>query len=86
MPKETLRRNLALLHKELESADELDEETREDLAHLAADIQRVLAEEAADHRSITQRIESAALQFEATHPRLSRLFGEVTDALAKIGI
>lgn len=86
MPRETLQRNLTQLHKELETADTLDDQTRESLAQLAEDIQRVLADESADHRSLAERIETTALEFEASHPRLSRLFGEVTDALAKIGI
>ena len=86
MARETLKRQLERLHEHLEAADALDAETRESLARLAADIERVLNEEAANPRSVLDRVERAALEFEASHPQLARVFGEVTDALAKLGI
>lgn len=84
--KETLNRQLELLQEELESADSLDAETRESLTRLAGDIGRVLNDEAANPESVAKRVEQAALRFEASHPNLARVFGEVTDALAKLGI
>ena len=86
VPKESLNRQLELLHDELESADALDAETRESLSRLAADIEYVLNDEAANPESVARRVEEAALRFEASHPSLARVFGEVTDALAKLGI
>lgn len=86
VPRETLKRQLERLHTQLESADELDAETRESLARLADDIERVLNEEADNPTSVARRVERAALEFEASHPGIARVFSEVTDALAKLGI
>lgn len=86
MAKETLKRNLTRLHDELASSDSLDPETRALLAHLADDIERVLAEEPHDTEHLRSRIESAAWQFEASHPALARTLSELTDTLAKLGI
>jgi hypothetical protein len=83
-----MRRQLASLHAELRSADKLDPETREMLETVAQDIERTLAGEqdqgSAGER--VERLEEAALRFEASHPTFSRLLSELTDTLTKIGI
>ncbi len=54
---------------------------------MSRDIERVLDEEDdVDKASIVARVEAAALDFEASHPRLARFLGEITDTLAKLGV
>lgn len=86
MGQETLKQQLSRLHDELASEEDLDPETRALLIRVSDDIERVLHEDEADGASIKARVESAALEFEASHPRLSRFMSEITDTLAKIGV
>jgi hypothetical protein len=86
VPRDTLQRNLDRLHQELANTESLDRETRELLAQVAADIERVLADEGAGSGDIGARVQTAALRFEADHPKLSQALSEVTDALAKLGV
>jgi hypothetical protein len=76
------------LHEELRSAGSLDAETREMLETVARDIERTLAGEhdADSMRERLDRLEGAAVRFEAEHPAFSRVLTEVTDALTKIGV
>ncbi len=88
IPRDALKRNLERLHRELESAEPLDDETRELLATVADDIERTLtgehdAEQVAERR---ERIEDFALRFEAQYPRVSQVLGEITDTLTKLGV
>jgi hypothetical protein len=85
---ETLRRNLDRLHDELKSGRPLDPETREMLETVARDIERTLhGEQDADSvRERLDRLEGAALRFEAEHPSFARVLTEITDALTKIGV
>jgi hypothetical protein len=71
---------------ELAATKELDRDTRASLAALVEDIERVLEDDPAHAVSIKERLETAALRFEAEHPSLARILGEVTDTLAKLGI
>lgn len=86
MPKNTLRQNLEHVHRELAKPRAMDAETRELLADIAADIERVLAEERPEDAGLADRVETATVRFEASHPNLARALSEVTDALAKLGI
>jgi len=86
MSKETLRQNLSRLREELADPDDLDDETRQQLAEIADTIERVLHERSPDYGEAHASIEDAALGFEARHPRFSGILSEVTDALAKLGI
>jgi hypothetical protein len=64
----------------------MDAETRALLAHIASDIERVLAQDAPEDAGLADRLETATVKFEASHPKLARALSEVTDALAKLGI
>jgi hypothetical protein len=64
----------------------MDAETRALLAHIANDIERVLHEGAPEDAGLADRLETATVKFEASHPKLARALSEVTDALAKLGI
>lgn len=86
MPKNTLRRNLERLHRELASGEPMDAETRALLARIAQDIEQVLDESPPEDDGLGDRLENATIRFEASHPRLARALSEVTDALAKLGI
>ncbi len=85
MSRDDLKRQLERLRAELADAPELDAETRAVLEALASDIERAL-EEQAGPQSMRERLEDAALRFEAEHPRFARVLGEVADALTKIGV
>lgn len=86
MPRNTLRLNLERLHHELAKPQAMDDETRALLAHIASDIERVLAEKEPEDTGFADRLETATVKFEASHPKLARALSEVTDALAKLGI
>lgn len=86
MPKNTLRLNLERLHDELAKPQTMDAETRRLLAHIAADIERVLAAKPPADEKLTERLETATVKFEASHPNLARALSELTDAIAKLGI
>lgn len=86
MSSEDLRRQLDRLHQELAETETLDTETREMLENVAHDIERTLEGQPDAGQSVRDRIEGATLRFEAEHPRFARILGEVTDALAKIGV
>lgn len=86
VPKELLIRDLDRLRAELAASHELDAATRESLATLAEDIERILGQDQEAEQSLLDRARAAALQFEAEHPRLARALSEITDTLAKLGI
>lgn len=86
MPKQTLQNSLDRLRGQLAEPDQLDEETRRQLAEVAETIERVLNESEPDVDAAHADIEDIALGFEARHPAFARLLSEVTDALAKLGI
>lgn len=84
-----LRDRLASLHSELARTSAVDPQARELLITLLGDITRLLgastsAEE--EHRSVTERLDELAVQFEAEHPALGAAVRQVADTLAKAGI
>lgn len=86
MTKQALKHNLQQLHRELASGESLDPETRRLLGEVADDIEHILADETADTGHLRNRIESAAWEFEASHPALAGTLSEIADTLAKLGI
>jgi hypothetical protein len=88
---EKLRETLRELEAELEQIDTLDRQSRELLETAAAEIHEALAkseadEEALEPKTFTDRLLSATQSFEDSHPTLSRLVGNVVNALAQLGI
>ncbi len=86
---EKLRATLADLHVELESVDSLDKETSGLLKGAVADINASLEQQdaaALRDESLGTRLSEAARGFDQSHPSLSRLIGNILDALAGIGI
>lgn len=86
MSQQTLKSSLDRLREELADPSKLDADARRELAEVADTIERVLDEPRPDYAAAQERIENAALGFEARHPRFARILSDVTDALAKLGL
>ena len=87
MPREALRENLTKLHTELESVENLDEELHPLLRRVADDIEKILGDEQpVETHPRRAQLDEIALKFEADHPRLASVLGELADTLAKLGI
>lgn len=91
MPRQALRKHLAELHDELASAGNLDPALRQQLRDVADDIESLLGEPspapaAAAGGQLRERLRLATVEFEAEHPRLAHVIGDVADTLTKLGI
>ena len=84
-----LHKHLEALHAELARTNRIDRESRDLLVTVLNDISRVLDPSQADpasERSLTERLDEVAVQFEAEHPTLGTAIRRVVDTLAKAGI
>lgn len=83
-----LRKQLESLHAELTRTQSVDRDSRELLTVLLEDITRLLdTQPTAEHeRSLAERLDAAAVKFDAKHPSLGTAIRRVMDALAKAGI
>jgi len=85
-----LRERLASLHSELARTSSVDPQSRELLITLLSDITRLLGPSSSvseeDERSVAERLDELAVQFEAEHPALGTAIRQVVDTLAKAGI
>jgi hypothetical protein len=90
MDKPQLQALLESLHHELASLDEVDDRTKELLAQVTDDVNRVLERDdetaAEDVATSQQNVRSAISEFEAEHPRLAETLGRLADGLANLGI
>lgn len=91
MSKEALEQRLTELHDELASATHLDPELRGLLRDVADDIETLLAEQptgagGASSDDVRNRIRQATVEFEAEHPHVAHILGDLADALTKLGI
>ncbi len=94
MEKQQLNDTLTQLHDALAHGPQLDEESRERLSQLLADIQNVLQSDdtgesdSSDEsgESLTDRLQDAIADFEAAHPQFSELMGRIADGLSQLGI
>ncbi len=91
MPRKALQQHLSELHEELASANDLDPALRQQLRHVADDIETLLGETAEPETApagaqLQDRVQQATVEFEAEYPRLARILGDVADTLAKLGI
>jgi hypothetical protein len=84
MPRERLHEALTTLHRELETGGPIPEADRELLETVADEVRGAL--EAGEAPDLRDRVEQAATEFEAEHPRLSGILGEIVEALARMGI
>jgi hypothetical protein len=82
-----LRELLRELHEELDRADSVEPESQELLRNVMDDIEGVLERsEGAGDDSITDRLNHAVVDFEATHPKLSYTIERLVKSLSDIGI
>jgi Domain of unknown function (DUF4404) len=90
MDKTSLREHLAKLHAELADAHQTDPKYRESLTEMMQDINRLI-DKAGDStpssdRSLPDRLERIAVQFEADHPTLAASARRLVDLLGEVGI
>jgi hypothetical protein len=90
MDKTSLREHLAKLHAELADAHQTDPKYRESLTEMMQDINRLIDKAgdstASSDRSLPDRLERIAVQFEADHPTLAASARRLVDLLGEVGI
>ena len=89
MNNEELRTQLEKLHEELHQADPLDLQQRERLQTLADEIQALLKRDEIQrhhYTSLSERLNDAVAEFEASHPQITLLMRQTIDSLAYLGI
>jgi len=90
MSNEKFRRTLERLHRELQDAESLDEETRQLLTHVDSDIQQILKDEVSKtttaHRSLNDRLKEAVGAMESTNPDLTETMRQIITTLTNMGI
>jgi hypothetical protein len=89
MEQKSLRERLAKLHAELANAHQQDPATRQSLGEVLPDVKRMVdqpAGTAALDKSLPERLERVAVQFEAEHPTLAASARRLIDLLNEVGI
>lgn len=89
MDKDKLQQLITDLRQELQAADSADEASKEMLRRTAAEIDEAVgtgqvSEER--HRSFREQLQQSAVDFEADHPQVAAVVGNIIDTLGKIGI
>lgn len=87
MDQTQLRQTLEQLHAELESAEPVDEESRQLLQHLMADIQSVLGATnptPQQYQTLGRRLDAALGRLESSHPATTLTIKQVLDHLAQV--
>jgi hypothetical protein len=86
---EKLKSTVAELEDELRSIDSVDAETRAVLEQAVLDILAALNKAAPGERapqSLVDRLQSAAQEFEESHPTVSGIVSRLVDGLGQMGI
>ena len=92
MDKKALTEKLRELQAQLEAAENVDDQTLEELREVTDDLSRLTEQRQRarasreDVDSITGRLQNLLTQFEADHPRLTSVLQQVIDGLANLGI
>lgn len=91
MDQESLRERLAKLHAELANAHQQNPTTRPSLGEILPDVKRMLDQSAGAaapsvDKSLPERLERVAVQFEADHPTLAASARRLIDLLNEVGI
>ncbi len=85
-----LRDTLEKLHQELEQTENLDEESRQHLQHLMADIRLTLDRDEAPtpehYESLGEQLTEGIQRYEVSHPSLTVAMQHALDILSGIGI
>ena len=89
MDEKTIRERLAHLHDELNDAHQANPAAQPGLDEILPDVKR-LAEgnlgSGTDNAALSQRLEKAAVQFEAAHPAIAGSVRRLVDLLGEVGI
>jgi hypothetical protein len=83
----TMEEPLTDLLAELRAAIDAEEQgtgNREELARLAAELDRRLHED--DHEGVVDELRDEVTKFEVSHPKLASAIGRAADALSAIGL
>lgn len=89
MKKEELRAQLEKLHNELHQSPVIDLQQRELLQTLADEIQALLKRDDIQqhhYTSLSERLNNAVAELEASHPQITLLMRQTIDSLAYLGI
>jgi hypothetical protein len=90
MKKAELLKTLEALHQDLSAADQVDPEAERLLRAVTNDIERLLDDQQEapqeDPQSLSSKLQSLVLSWEAGHPKIARLIGQAADMLANVGI
>lgn len=89
MDQKTLRERLARLHAELADAHQQHPATRQSLEQVLPDLKRMVDSQgtsAGSDKSLPDRLERVAVQFEAQHPGLAASARQLVDLLSEVGI
>jgi len=89
MKPEELRSQLEKLHDELHQSHALDLQQPELLQKLADEIQALLKRDEIQrhhYTSLSERLNDAVAELEASHPQITLLMRETIDSLAYLGI
>jgi uncharacterized membrane protein YccC len=90
MDEKTLRERLAKLHAELANAHQENPATRQSLGEILPEVKRLVETpaSAADSldKTLPDRLERVAVQFEAQHPTLAASARRLIDLLSEVGI
>ena len=91
MDPKSLRERLAKLHAELAKAHQQDPATRQSLGEILPDVKRMVDEPPGPaartiDKSLPERLERIAVQFEAEHPTLAASARRLIDLLNEVGI
>lgn len=89
MNNEEFRSQLEKLHNELHQTHALDMQQRELLQTLADEIQALLKRDEIQrhhYTSLSERLNDAVAELEASHPQITLLLRQTIDSLAYLGI
>jgi len=89
MKNEELRSQLEKLHNELHQSPAIDSQQRELLRTVADEIQALLKRDDIQqhhYTSLSERLNDAVAELEASHPQITLLMRQTIDSLAYLGI
>lgn len=89
MKNDEFRSQLEKLHNELHQSHALDLQQRELLQTLAAEIKALLKRDEIQrhhYTSLSERLNDAMAELEASHPQITLLMRQMIDSLAYLGI
>lgn len=88
MDRKVFLNKLAVLQEELQEDEAFDDDARQKLADVRADIDQMLDEEQEDpdRDTFAERLQDAVYQFEASHPQIAKSINNVLNTLSNMGI